>query len=62
MPEALSLWHNTPTTHAILDFVATVTDQNSPHFVPPEERIATFDNYGTLWCEQPTYFQFMFAI
>jgi phosphoserine phosphatase len=62
MTEALPLWHDTPTTQAILDFVAAVTDENSSHYVPPAERIATFDNDGTLWCEKPTYFQLMFAI
>ena len=44
------------------DFVATVTQEGSPGFVPPAERIATFDNDGTLWAEQPLYFQLVFAI
>jgi hypothetical protein len=45
-----------------MDFVAKVTKQGGPDFVPPAERIATFDNDGTLWAEQPLYFQFLFAI
>ena len=44
-----------------MDFVARVTAQRSSDFVPPELRIATFDNDGTLWCEQPFYFQLAFA-
>jgi phosphoglycolate phosphatase-like HAD superfamily hydrolase len=44
------------------DFVAKVTKQGGADFVPPAERIATFDNDGTLWAEQPLYFQFLFAI
>ena len=55
MTEALPLWHDTPSTQAILDFVAAVTDGNNPHYIPPAERIAAFDNDGTLWCEKPTY-------
>ena len=47
---------------AIVDFVAKVTKEGSPDFVPPAERIATFDNDGTLWCEQPMYFQLLFAL
>jgi phosphoglycolate phosphatase-like HAD superfamily hydrolase len=42
--------------------VATVTDANSPHYVPPADRVATFDNDGTLWCEKPTYLQLLFTI
>ena len=45
-----------------MTFVAKVTEKGSPDFVPPAERIATFDNDGTLWAEQPLYFQFLFAI
>jgi phosphoserine phosphatase len=62
MSEPLSLWNDTPTRQAILDFAADVTDEGSPDYVPPAERIATFDNDGTLWCEKPTYFQLLFAI
>jgi phosphoglycolate phosphatase-like HAD superfamily hydrolase len=45
-----------------VDFVADVTTEGTPDFVPPAERIAVFDNDGTLWAEQPLYFQFLFAI
>jgi len=47
---------------AIIDFVARVTAQGGPDFVPPERRIAVFDNDGTLWAEQPVYFQLQFAL
>lgn len=53
MADVLPSWNNTPTKQAILDFVATITDETNPNYVPPSERIATFDNDGTLWCEQP---------
>jgi len=53
MPTELSFWGDTPTTQAILDFVAAVTDESGPDYVPAAERVATFDNDGTLWCEQP---------
>ena len=48
-------------SRAILDFVARVTKEGGPDFVPPAERIATFDNDGTLWCEQPMQVQVFFA-
>ena len=47
---------------SIADFVARVTDKRGPDYVPPRERIATFDNDGTLWAEQPIYFQVQFAL
>ena len=47
---------------AIIAFVEKVTKEGSPDFVPPAERIATFDNDGTLWAEQPMYFQVLFAL
>ena len=47
---------------SIVDFVAKVTKEGSPDFVPAAERIATFDNDGTLWAEQPMYFQLLFAL
>jgi hypothetical protein len=52
MSDHLSLWNDTPTKQAILDFVAKVTDPNNAAYVSPEERIATFDNDGTLWSEK----------
>jgi len=57
MIDPLPSWNNTPTCQAILDFVATVTDESGPNYVPPEARIAVFDNDGTLWCEKPMYIQ-----
>jgi phosphoserine phosphatase len=62
MTEKLSLWNGTPVRKTIMDFVTDVTDEDGPNYVPPAERIATFDNDGTLWCEKPTYFQLLFAI
>jgi hypothetical protein len=53
----LSAWHATPTKQAIVDFVAAVTAAGGPSYVPPEQRIAVFDNDGTLWCEKPMYIQ-----
>jgi phosphoglycolate phosphatase-like HAD superfamily hydrolase len=59
--DPLPSWNEGATKKSITDFVARVTAQGSPNFVPPELRIATFDNDGTLWCEQPFYFQLAFA-
>ena len=58
----LPSWNDTAPKKAIMAFVDKVTREGSPDFVPPNERIATFDNDGTLWAEQPLYFQFLFAI
>jgi len=60
--DPLRSWNDGPTKRAIVEFVARVTRQGGPDFVPPAERIATFDNDGTLWAEQPMYFQLLFAI
>lgn len=60
--ESLPSWNEGAAKTAIVDFVARVTDESSPHYVPPEARIATFDNDGTLWAEQPLYFQLAFAL
>src|SRR5277367_2599054 len=57
----LASWYEGPAKQNILHFVRGVTTPGGPHFVKPEERIAVFDNDGTLWCEQPFYFQFAFA-
>ena len=62
MNDTLPSWHDTPTKQAILDFVAAVTDEASPQYVPPAERIAVFDNDGTLWCEKPMYIQMDFIL
>jgi phosphoglycolate phosphatase-like HAD superfamily hydrolase len=51
--QPLAAWNDGPATAAIREFVARVTDDGSPEFVPPEERVAVFDNDGTLWCEKP---------
>jgi len=59
---ALDSWNAGSAREAIESFVARVTDPGSPDFVPEEERIAVFDNDGTLWAEQPLYFQAIFAI
>jgi len=56
----LPSWNEGPTKASITDFVARVT--SGPNFVPEDQRIATFDNDGTLWCEQPMYVQFAFAL
>ena len=60
--EALASWNDGKAKSAIVEFVTKVTKEGSPDFVPPAERIATFDNDGTLWAEQPMYFQFLFAV
>ena len=53
----LPSWNDGPTKQAIVDFVAAVTTEGGADFVPAPERIAVFDNDGTLWAEQPLYFQ-----
>src|SRR3954468_7205096 len=58
----LPSWNEGQAKQAILAFVERVTAQGSPDFVPESERIATFDNDGTLWSEQPIYFQLAFAL
>lgn len=58
--DPLPSWNDTDAKERIITFVETVTDPASPDYVPPEERIATFDNDGTLWSEQPMYFQLFF--
>lgn len=60
--DPLPSWNDGPSKKAILDFVAKVTKEDGPDFVPVAERIATFDNDGTLWSEQPMYFQLLFAL
>ena len=57
MTEYLPSWNDTLAKKAIHDFVAAVTDESGPDYVPPAERIAVFDNDGTLWCEKPMYIQ-----
>jgi phosphoglycolate phosphatase-like HAD superfamily hydrolase len=60
--QPLPSWNDTPTKQAIVAFVERVTTPGAPDFVPPAERIAVFDNDGTLWAEQPMYFQLLFAL
>ena len=57
MSDPLSTWNDGPNKSAIADFVTEVTTEGGPHFVPAAERIATFDNDGTLWVEKPNYIQ-----
>ena len=59
--DSLPSWNDGPAKQAILDFVKSTTDTSSPKYVPPEARIATFDQDGTTWVEQPLYTQVMFA-
>ena len=60
--DPLPSWQAGAARQRILDFVAGVTDPASASFVPPAERIAVFDNDGTLWTEQPMYFQLAFIL
>ena len=59
--DPLPSWNNGAAKKSIIDFVTRVTAQGGTDFVPPAERVATFDNDGTLWTEQPVYFQLAFA-
>ncbi len=58
----LPSWRDTATRRAILGFIDRVTDEDGPDYVAPEQRIATFDNDGTLWCEKPMYIQLAFIL
>jgi hypothetical protein len=60
--DPLPSWNDGPAKQGIISFVEKVTKEGSPAFVPPAERIATFDNDGTLWCEQPLPVQLYFAL
>jgi len=60
--DPLPSWNEGPTKQAIVKFVQETTDKNSAKYVEPSERIATFDNDGTLWVEQPMYVQLLFAL
>ena len=60
--DPLPSWNEGSTKQNILSFVRGVTTAGGPQFVPPEQRIAVFDNDGTLWSEQPFYFQFAFVL
>jgi hypothetical protein len=58
----LAAWNDGPAKQAILDFVRATTDRANANYVPPEDRIATFDQDGTLWVEHPLYGQAFFAL
>ena len=60
--DPLPAWNDGPSKKAIIRFVQETTQPNSKQFIPPEERIAVFDNDGTLWSEQPIYVQIAFTI
>src|SRR6266566_10170100 len=60
--DPLSSWNDGPAKQAIVEFVKATTTQGNPQFVPPEERIATFDQDGTLWVEHPMYTQVTYCL
>jgi phosphoserine phosphatase len=60
--DPLPSWNEGKSKQSIIDFVNDVSNENSPNYIKPEDRIATFDNDGTLWSEQPYYFQLQFAL
>jgi phosphoserine phosphatase len=62
MSTQLESWQDRAARQAIVDFVTRVTTTNGPDYVSPADRIATFDNDGTLWCEKPTYTQLVFVM
>lgn len=59
--DPLASWNDGASKNSITAFVKAVTDKSSPDYVQPRERIAVFDNDGTLWSEQPVYFQAFFV-
>src|SRR6188768_2166776 len=60
--DPLASWNDGPAKQAIVEFVKATTTQGSPQFVPLEERVATFDQDGTLWVEHPMYTQVMYCL
>jgi hypothetical protein len=60
--DPLPSWNDGPAKHSILVFVKDTTEKSSPKYVEPADRIATFDQDGTLWTEHPLYAQGMFAL
>ena len=62
LADPLPSWSETDTKKAIINFVERVTDPTSPDYVTAEDRVAVFDNDGTLWSEQPVYFQLAYAL
>lgn len=59
-PDPLASWNEGSSKQSIMEFVSDVTNPDSDHYVKPAERIAVFDNDGTLWAEKPVYFQLLF--
>jgi len=57
----LTLWNDTPARRAITEFVQAASAESAPDFVPPEERVAVFDNDGTLWRKRPIPIQLDFT-
>ncbi len=62
LADPLPSWTQSESKAAIVEFVEAVTDPDGPDYVTPADRVAVFDNDGTLWAEQPVYFQFIFAM
>ncbi len=60
--KALKSWSNETVRHRITSFVEAVSDKHGPHYISPEQRVAVFDNDGTLWSEYPLTFQAMFSV
>lgn len=60
--DGLPSWNDTKNKQAIIDYVNAVTQEGGTEFIPIKDRVAVFDNDGTLWSEQPSYFQLLFAI
>src|SRR5258705_8794461 len=60
--DPLPSWNDSPAKQAIVEFVRATTDKASPKFVPPEARIAAFDQDGTTWVEQPMYTQVIYCL
>ena len=60
--DPLPSWNDGPAKQSIIDYVTRVTKEGGADYVAPKDRLATFDNDGTLWIEQPIYTQFAFAI
>ncbi len=60
--DPLPSWNDGPSKRAVIAFVTKVTKEGAPDFVPKDERVATFDHDGTLWCEKPMYVQVVFAL
>ncbi len=60
--DPLPSWNASDSKNTIIEFIGIVTDPGGPNYVTPTDRIAVFDNDGTLWAEQPVYFQFIFAM